>query len=245
MSFLTRLHIGDHPSAGSTTPIHLQLIDINEKKSKDIRLKKKDTEGHHFAPGAIDEFKIIIPESLSPLKAVKLSVDAEKYQGWYGEWISITDEDHQITYCFPIQRWLDKGEEDRKTHVTLYQQSNIPCQQLADSKMITSNQDNQIVNEKLSMKNPRSSERNLPFEIRIQTADKSLRSQSDDDVNVYLNIYDENNQQMTETIRLNNSKTHKKPFQRHHTDRFDLILPSIKLVDIDHIDLYHDGQNDG
>lgn len=240
------MNVGDHPSAGSTTPIHVQLIDIDEKKSKDIRLKKKDMEGHHFAPGTIDEFKITIPESLSPIKAVKLSVDAEKYQGWYGEWISITDDDHQITYCFPIQRWLDKGEEDRKTHVTLYQQSNVPCQQLSDSTKIISNQDNQIVKEKILMKNPLVSERNFPYEIRTQTADKSLRSQSEQNVNVYLNIYDKTNQQMTETMKLINSKTHKKSFQRHHTDRFDLVLPNnIKLTEIDRIDLYHDGQNDG
>ena len=53
-------------------------------------------DGHHFAPGSIDEFKITLPESLSTLKAVKLSLDADKYQGWYGEWISITDDDNQV-----------------------------------------------------------------------------------------------------------------------------------------------------
>ena len=193
-------------------------------------------EGHHFAPGAIDEFKIMIPESLSALKAVKLSVDAEKYQGWYGEWISITDDDNQINYCFPIQRWLDKGEEDRKSHVTLYQQSTIPCREIPNSEKIISNQDNPVL-----LTNPK----NFSLEIRTQTADKSLKGQSGHEANVYLNIYDGNNQQMIETIRLINSKNHKIPFQRHHTDKFDFILPNIKFSDIDHIDLYHDGQNDG
>jgi hypothetical protein len=227
------LNLGDHPSAGSTTPIHLQLIDINDKKSKDIRLKKKDMEGHHFAPGAIDEFKFTIPESLSSLKAVKLSLDADKYQGWYGEWISITDDDNQINYCFPIQRWLDKGEADRKTHVTLYQQSTIPCYQIPDSMKIISNQDNEQINP-LSI-----------IQIRIQTADKSLKGKFEREANVYLNIYNKNNQQILDSIRLKNSKHHKIPFQRHHTDKFDLIIPNTKLSDIDHIDLYHDGQNDG
>jgi hypothetical protein len=92
--------LGNHASAGSTTPIHLQLTDIYDKKSKDIRLKKKDMEGHHFAPGSVDEFKIRLSESLSTLKTVKLSLDADKYQGWYGEWISITDEDTQVNFSF-------------------------------------------------------------------------------------------------------------------------------------------------
>ncbi|CAF4429541.1 unnamed protein product, partial [Adineta steineri] len=108
-NYTVQTKTGNHPSAGSTTPIHLQLIDIYDKKSKDIRLKKKDMEGHHFAPGNIDEFKISLSESLSILKAIKLSLDADKYQGWYGEWISITDNDTNERYCFPIQRWLDKG----------------------------------------------------------------------------------------------------------------------------------------
>lgn len=89
---------GNHPSAGSTTPIHLQLIDMYNKKSKDIRLKKKDMEGHHFAPGAVDEFKMTLLEPLSTLKAVQLSLDADKYQGWYGEWISIIDDDNQVNF---------------------------------------------------------------------------------------------------------------------------------------------------
>jgi hypothetical protein len=99
-NYTVRTKTGNHPSAGSTTPIHLQLIDIHERKSKDIRLKKKDMDGHHFAPGSIDEFKVSLPESLSTLKAVKLSLDADKYQGWYGEWISITDDDNQVEFFF-------------------------------------------------------------------------------------------------------------------------------------------------
>lgn len=91
--------LGDDPSAGSTTPIHLQLIDVNDDKSKDVRLKKKDAEGHHFAPGSVDEFKVNLSEPLSRLKAVKLSVDADRYQGWYGEWISVTDDETQVR-CF-------------------------------------------------------------------------------------------------------------------------------------------------
>jgi hypothetical protein len=57
-------------------------------------------EGHHFAPGSIDEFKITSSESLSTLKAIKISLDADKYQGWYGEWISITDDDNQVNFFF-------------------------------------------------------------------------------------------------------------------------------------------------
>ena len=207
------------------------------KNLKIIQLKKKDQEGHHFAPGTIDEFKILSHQSLSTIKAIKLSLDAEKYQGWYGEWISITDDENQMTYCFPIQRWLDKGEDDQKTHLTLYQQSNIPCEQISDSMNIVSTADKEMISNK-----PNSS---AAFEIRTQTADKSLKGKSGRDANVYLNTFDKNNQQINWAIRLENSKNHHNSFQRHHTDQFDLIIPNTNISDIDRIELYHDGQNDG
>ncbi|CAF4049780.1 unnamed protein product [Rotaria sp. Silwood2] len=259
-NYTVRTKTGNHASAGSTTPIHLQLIDIYDKKSRDIRLKKKDMEGHHFAPGNIDEFKITLPEPLSTLKAVKLSLDADKYQGWYGEWISITDDNNQETYCFPIQRWLDKGENDHKTHVILYQQSIIPCNQLLDSILIQSSSMNNEDNEQSSNSegNIKTSITNLlsldhryenigshDFQVRTKTADKSLQGKLGRDANVYLNIYDKNNKQISGSIRLQNSKNHKVPFQRHHTDKFDITIPNIKINDIDRIDLYHDGRNDG
>ncbi|CAF1350708.1 unnamed protein product, partial [Adineta steineri] len=214
-NYTVQTKTGNHPSAGSTTPIHLQLIDIYDKKSKDIRLKKKDMEGHHFAPGNIDEFKISLSESLSILKAIKLSLDADKYQGWYGEWISITDDDTNEIYCFPIQRWLDKGENDHKTHVILYQQSASPCHQLPDSMLISSSP---INNEE----NMRTSTTDQEFQICTQTADKSLQGKPGHNVNVYLNLYDKNNKQLGDSIRLENSKNHKIPFQKHHTDKFNI-----------------------
>lgn len=240
MNIYIYISLGNHPSAGSTTPIHVQLIDINNKKSKHIRLEKKDLEGHHFAPGNIDEFKINLSESLSTIKGIKISLDADKGQGWYGEWISIINDDNGQISCFPIQRWLDKGEDDHKTHIKLYQQSNIPCQQISDSIQILSNQDNQRLNEKNLQQNQL-----YQFEIRTKTADKSLRGKTGDDVHVYLDIYDKNNQQIGKSIQLENSKTYQIPFEKHHTDEFHLFIPNLNISDINRIDLYHDGENDG
>jgi hypothetical protein len=83
------------------------------------------------------------------------------------------------------------------------------------------------------------------FQLRTQTGEKSLQGKPGRDVNVYLNIYDTTNKQIGDSIRLVDSKNHKIPFQRHHTDKFDITIPNIKMYEIDRIDLYHDGQNDG
>jgi hypothetical protein len=100
---------------------------------------------------------------------------------------------------------------------------------------------------KISNINPQRYENLAPhqFQIRTQTADKSLQGKAGHDANVYLNIYDKNNKQIGGSIELKTSKNHKIPFQRHHTDKFDITIPNVKMSDIDRIDLYHDGQNDG
>jgi len=51
----------------------------------------------------------------------------------YAEWIEVTDEDNNKTYCYPIQRWIDKAENDKQTDVYLTNVSNIPCDSLPDT----------------------------------------------------------------------------------------------------------------
>ncbi len=51
----------------------------------------------------------------------------------YAEWIEITDEDNKKSYCFPIQRWIDKGENDKQTDVYFTEVSDLPCDLLPDT----------------------------------------------------------------------------------------------------------------
>ncbi len=51
----------------------------------------------------------------------------------YAEWIEITDEDNNKTYCYPIQRWIDKAENDKQTDVYFTNVSDIPCDSLPDT----------------------------------------------------------------------------------------------------------------
>ena len=45
----------------------------------------------------------------------------------YAEWIEITDHENARIYCYPIQRWLDKAEDDKKTNVYFDQVSDVSC----------------------------------------------------------------------------------------------------------------------
>lgn len=131
-SCLSRL--GNQVEAGSTAPIHIQLFDDQNHPSEDIRLKPKDHDKHNFKPGAIDEFPVTSSQALSDrLTGIRVKHHADKYQGWYAEWIEVTDDDYEKTYCFPIQRWIDKGEDDQQTNVFFDRISDVPCSRLPDT----------------------------------------------------------------------------------------------------------------
>ena len=124
--------------------------------SENIRLKHKDHDKHNFIPGAIDEFEVTSSEPLSnQLIGIRVKHHAEKYQGWYtkyfpflslvirmfshryAEWIEVTDQDNQRTYCYPIQRWIDKGENDKQTDVYFTDVSDVPCDSLPETMQKT------------------------------------------------------------------------------------------------------------
>lgn len=45
----------------------------------------------------------------------------------YADWIEITDHENERTYCYPIQRWLDKAEDDKQTDVYFSQAADGSC----------------------------------------------------------------------------------------------------------------------
>ena len=82
----------------------------------------------------MDEFQVTSSQPLSErLTGIRVKHHAEKYQGWYADWIEVTDDDHGQKYCFPIQRWLDKGEDDQQTNVYFDRLSDLPCSQLSNT----------------------------------------------------------------------------------------------------------------
>lgn len=53
----------------------------------------------------------------------------------YAEWIEIIDEDNSVAYCFPIQRWIDKAENDKQTDVYFSHISKVPCNSLPNTML--------------------------------------------------------------------------------------------------------------
>jgi hypothetical protein len=135
----------------------------------------------------------------------------------YGEWISVTDNDTNETYCFPLQRWLDKGELDGKTDMYLKRQQNtIACEELPDTmqrQSLTTRSPNYQTKTREDYKSK--------YHVQIKTAKKGLLglAPTGTDANVFIQIHD-NDGKISEPIQLKNSLDHKNKFTRGKIGKF-------------------------
>jgi hypothetical protein len=124
------------------------------------------------------------------------------------------DNDKNETYCFPLQRWLDKGELDGKTNIYLNRQQNkIPCEELPDT-MQRQSLSTRVSNYQTKAKDPIEDYKSK-YHVQIKTAKKGLwgLAPTGTDANVFIKIHD-NDEKISESIQLKNSLDHKNKFTR-------------------------------
>ena len=130
----------------------------------------------------------------------------------YGEWISLTDNDTQETLCFPIQRWLDKGESDGKTEIYLKPvQMPNSCEQLPDTMKPRIR----------LLPTVRKDQFKSTYHVQTKTAKKGFfgLAPTGTDANVFIQIHDQNGI-VSEPIELKDSLDHKNKFSRGQIGRF-------------------------
>ena len=141
----------------------------------------------------------------------------------YGEWITIADHDRNETVCFPLQRWLDKGELDGKTEIYLKRiQNAIPCEDLPDT-MQRQSLGYRTANEK--GKNKRNMEDyQSKYHVQVKTAKKGVLglAPTGTDANVFMKIHDHDGK-ISETIELKDSLNHKSKFTRGNIGKISKI----------------------
>ncbi|CAF0751885.1 unnamed protein product [Rotaria sordida] len=103
----------------SGTDANVYLILHGEKaNSGTIQLQNSQTHKDPFEHGHTDVFIQFLP-SLGKIKGATLWHTGDKSQGWLVENLMITNEASNTTTYFPVQRWLDSDEYDKKTKVEL------------------------------------------------------------------------------------------------------------------------------
>jgi len=171
------------------------------------------------------------------------------FVGRYAEWIEIVDEDNQRTYCYPIQRWIDKGENDKQTNIYFDEISDVPCDSLPDTMPQTDRQ-TRLLNSK-SVPTEESSQSQIStslkttYHVKARTGKKGFLGLSPTGTNakVFMRVIDKNGQ-TSEPMHLAKSTEHKNKFERGQTDEFN-VGSREELDGIDEIELWTDGKGVG
>ncbi len=128
-------------------------------------------------------------------------------------------------FSFPVHRWLDSNEGDKKTHLILTGFTlDESCEETEYREHHTHDQ------------------YKTDYLIRTKTSPNQPMNSSDTYANIYLKIYNDKKKH-TEDMLLSNSKHHTNPFRAGKIDQFE--IGSIQLMDdsIDKIELWHDNKS--
>ncbi|UJR26007.1 hypothetical protein I4U23_007353 [Adineta vaga] len=107
------------PIRGAGTDANVYLIIHGERgDSETIQLQSSQTNKDLFENGNTDVFIQFLPP-LGKIKGATLWHTGDKSQGWYVDNLLLTNETLNKTTFFPVQRWLDADQFDKKTKIEL------------------------------------------------------------------------------------------------------------------------------
>ena len=104
-------------ASGTDANVYLILHGEN-LNCEPVHLQHSQTHKDPFESGHTDVFTQFLP-ALGSVQGATLWHTGDKSQGWYVEHLMITNESNNATTYFPVQRWLDADEYDKKTRVEL------------------------------------------------------------------------------------------------------------------------------
>lgn len=67
----------------------------------------------------LDQFDIGTRELLDGVSRIELWQEGNKNDGWQIEYIQVTDNQTNTSYCFPVHTMLDKNSGSKQTHIFL------------------------------------------------------------------------------------------------------------------------------
>ena len=104
-------------TAGTDANVYL-ILHGEERSSDVIHLQHSQTHRDPFENGHSDVFTQFLP-LIGKIKGATLWHTGDNSQGWYVEQVQVINESTNATYNFPVQRWLDADEYDKKTKIEL------------------------------------------------------------------------------------------------------------------------------
>lgn len=132
---------------------------------------------------------------------------------------------HCFFSSFPVNRWLDLNEGDRKTHVTL---TGFTVDESCEENEYREHH----VHDQFKTE----------YIVRTKTSRNQPTNSDDHHANIYLKIYN-NKKKHTEDMLLSNSKHHSNPFRPGKIDKFEIGSVQQMEDNIDKIELWHDNKS--
>jgi hypothetical protein len=230
--------------SGTDDKVYIRMHE-GENSTNDILLNNSLTHNNPFEAGHTDVFEIGLPKNIISPDRIEIFHNGNKHDGLYLKWIEIMNMNtlerkwydnpfliliHLINYgiifsSFPVNRWLDLNEGDKKTHVIL-----------TDFIVDESCEENEYREHHVH------DQYKTEYIVRTKTNLNQPLNNIDSHANIYLKIYNDKNKH-TEDMLLSNSKHQTNPFRAGKIDKFQ--IGSIQLMDdnIDKIELWHDNKS--
>ncbi|CAF1384950.1 unnamed protein product [Adineta steineri] len=110
---------GDKRGAGTDANIYLSIYGDKGKIERNQLKEPMEHTVNKFEADATNRFKINGAD-LGKIQRAHIEHDGTGIgSGWYLDWIEIRDIANKITYKFPVDRWLDRGEGDKRIALDL------------------------------------------------------------------------------------------------------------------------------
>ena len=205
--------------------IALRIFDDRNHVSEEILLQKMQRENQTTKKKNIDVFHIQTKEKLNNvIRRLKLHTtnqqrETNKSERIFLRWIELTDLNSKHSFCFPVEDYLPSSPGDALELTEVHQDT------------VCEGNEEQTNSSKYSKL----------YDVRTKTGPKGfLGIQSSMNANVYLRLFDQNNQ-TSDAIPLINTRLHKRPFRSNQTDQFEIETKK-NLGALEKVEIWHDGK---
>ncbi|CAF1287745.1 unnamed protein product [Rotaria sordida] len=224
LTYVTHVFTGDKSGAGTDANVFLTIYGASEDTGE-RELRQSKTNRNKFERNQEDVFEIKAA-ALGKLKKIKIRHDDSNIgSAWYLDRVEITDPETNQLYHFVCQKWLATDKDDGliSREIPALENKALRLAAARESSARSS------VDYGLEMKTIATT-----YKISVITSNEFG---SGTNANVYIIIFGENND--TGKVPLVTSKTYSDPFDRDHTDVFEIEAMDIgepKKIKIGHDD---------
>uniref|UniRef100_F7CL93 Lipoxygenase homology PLAT domains 1 n=1 Tax=Ornithorhynchus anatinus TaxID=9258 RepID=F7CL93_ORNAN len=228
-SYEVQVITGKVPNAGTDANVFLNIYGEEYGDTGERPLWSSENM-NKFEEGQVDTFTINAID-LGPLKKLRIRHDnSGNSPGWFLDRVEVTDQNNEITYYFPCQRWLAVDEDDGQISREL-----VPV----DEAFVLKDEEEESGDDPgLAKLGLEQKDKSTTYTVSVKTGDKK---NAGTDANVFITLF--GTEDDTGLTLLKSSKTNKNKFERGKIDVFT--VETVDLGELRKIRIGHDNMGKG